>query len=135
MVVKEQEMHKDVERFAKTWEEKTEAKATAISAMQAARLAEHKGEDPSEHRKIHAHHGIDGIEGKKRDEAKAIANAYIDAHPAEFAHFEDQSIESLVGLVDQHRALGQDEHRIKVDMYLLAKRPQQFIGGEGRIGG
>lgn len=130
-------MDKDIAKFARLWDEKTEAKTTAVSAMQAARLAEHKGEDSTEHRKVHAKHGIDGIEGKKLEEAKAVANAYIDAHAEEarFRTLDDQSIEQLVGLVDMFRKLGNREAMLEIDMYLLAKRPQQFIGGEGRVGG
>lgn len=63
--------------------------------------------------------------------AKAQAQVWLDAHPDVRAQYDALSIETLVGMVSDLRGRGDEEGRIRVDVYLLAGRPQQFIEGRG----
>lgn len=72
----------------------------------------------------------------RRDEARAIARAYIDAHRAELApQLEPYSLDDLVRLVSAYRQAGREEDRIVADMWLLTEYEPQRITGTIHMGG
>lgn len=69
-----------------------------------------------------------------RSEAKEIAQRYIQKDLELQSLCVPLSLEELVTLVDIARARGDDEQRIKLDMWLLANFEPQRIVGSMRTG-
>lgn len=62
--------------------------------------------------------------------AKQMALDYVAAHENEFLAYKDMTIPELVGLIDAYRAAGNEELRIKIDIWLLHAFEPQQIGGD-----
>lgn len=69
-------------------------------------------------------------EGRDRDTARALAVAYIAAHPEEFAFLQNMGIESLCATVDVFRGNADEGSQWRVEAWLLNlfEQPQQ-VGG------
>jgi hypothetical protein len=61
--------------------------------------------------------------------AAELARAYVDAHPELAVIYGDLSLEQLVWAVDAAREAGNEEKRITIDAWLMAKFPPQIISG------
>ncbi len=83
-------MDKDVQAFKDKMAEKAAAKEKVMEALGAARLAESQGKDASKFWEVVAEQGIKGVEGKAMAEAQKLADAYVQAHPEQFALLADQ---------------------------------------------
>lgn len=60
--------------------------------------------------------------------AADLARAYVDAHPELASIYGDLSLEQLVTAVDNARLAGNEEKRITIDAWLMAKFRPQVIG-------
>lgn len=69
-----------------------------------------------------------------RVHAKELAIAYVDAHPGVRDDYLGWTIPTLVSLIDDCRAAGNEAQRMEIDVYLLAVHPPQLIEGVGGIG-
>lgn len=70
-----------------------------------------------------------GHEGQDRPAAELLADAYVAAHPEDFAKFAEMSIVQLVEQVDKLRQLGWEQDVWLVEAWLLHKFEPQTIGG------
>lgn len=69
-------------------------------------------------------------DGRDRDVARDLAEAYIAAHPDDFAKLATKTVEELAASVDVFRAAGWDEEQQLVETWLLHLFPQpQQVGG------
>lgn len=68
-------------------------------------------------------------EGRDREFAVQLAEAYVRSHSDQFDGLRDRSIEDCVRAVDVFRAAGLDDEQWKVEAWLLAKFEPQQIGG------
>lgn len=69
-------------------------------------------------------------DGRDRDKAVKLAEAYVKANPDMFASFKGLSIAECVQAVDVFRAAGLEEEEWRAEAWLLAKFEPQNIGGE-----
>jgi hypothetical protein len=69
-------------------------------------------------------------DGRDREAAVALADAYVAAHPELFAGLEHFSLPVLVNLLADHRNAGREEDQWNVETWLLHHYPPQNIGGE-----
>jgi len=67
-------------------------------------------------------------ETKDRTEARALADAYVAAHPDLEARYGGFAIPDLVALLDAARARGDEERRVEIDLWLLHAFEPQHIG-------
>lgn len=63
------------------------------------------------------------------DEARKLADAYVKAHPDEFADYPDKTLESVVQAVDVFRAAGMDNEQYRAEAWHLHAWEPQAIGG------
>ncbi|OBF77104.1 hypothetical protein [Mycolicibacterium fortuitum] len=68
-------------------------------------------------------------DGRDQTEAVALADAYVAAHPDEFAYLATMSIESCVAFIDVFRAQGDEDSQWRVEAWLLHHFEPQTIGG------
>ena len=61
--------------------------------------------------------------------ARALADAYVAAHPDEFGLLATMPIESCVAAVDLFRGTGDEGSRMRVETWLLHRYEAQKIGG------
>ena len=69
-------------------------------------------------------------DGRDDEGTRALADAYVAAHPEEFTELRELSIEDLVTSVSTFRDAHLEESQWRVETYLLAKFAAQSIGGE-----
>lgn len=69
--------------------------------------------------------------GDGRDEARTreLADAYVEAHPDEFASLRELSLEDCVKAVDVFREAGMDTEVARIDVWLWHHFEPQNIGG------
>lgn len=70
--------------------------------------------------------------GRDRQAAVALADAYVAANPNEFTGYEDKSISQLVQSLDVFRAADFEDDMWRVKTWLLHRFEPQNIGGEAR---
>jgi GNAT superfamily N-acetyltransferase len=148
-------MDAQVHEFLDKWAEKSTAKQEALAATGAAKLAEWKAEDaanPADAKRyqdeadgqwaIVAARGFQsGDEGRFYNEALALADAYVDAHPelvgvgSAFVAPEDASAEEknskhdlLVTLIAEAGKRGDVELAARLTMFELASFERKHIG-------
>lgn len=63
------------------------------------------------------------------DQARALADAYVTAHPDEFGHLQTMPIETVVATIDVFREAGDDDSQWRVEAWLLHRYEPQTIGG------
>lgn len=70
--------------------------------------------------------------GDGRDEARAreLADAYVEAHPDEFASLKELSLEECVKAVDVFRAAGMETDVWRIETWLWHRYEPQVIGGQ-----
>lgn len=73
---------------------------------------------------------VDPGEGQDLDKARELSDAYVAAHPEEFADFEDMTIEAVVQAVDVFRAAQMPDAQYRAEAWHLHKWLPQNIGGE-----
>lgn len=110
-----------------------------LEAFEAARSDRAKRTDYSGHRTTkHPKSGneiVDMQRSKHRDRnrhegtAADLARAYVEAHPELEARYGGLEIPELVAMIDAMRAAGNEERRIEIDAWLMAKHPPQHITG------
>lgn len=127
-------MDAEITRYQQLREQKRDAKAKALEAAGKARLEEAKGKNADKHWKVVEEHGFTGHEGRLEAEAKAVAEAYIEAHPERFVLCEGKSREDCVRLIDAYRQAGLPEEVLLVEMWLQAKFERQSVVGAARLG-
>lgn len=131
-------MNEEVQAFVDKWAEKSAAKADVLVALGAAKLADHKAENAltDEERNRHAAEAEtqwaiveargfkSGDEGRLYNEALALAEAYVEAHPEQFVSFEPlinpegkKYLVQLIGLAGKN---GRAEDAAKLTMLELA---------------
>ncbi len=123
-------MNEELEAIKDKWGEKTAAKERAFVAMQAASLDEKEGRDSSANWAAWEVDGIKGNEGRLADEQLALCDAYVDAHPGEFAELEKLSLEECVTALSVFRDAGMDESQWRVEVWLRHHFEPQSVGGE-----
>ena len=69
-------------------------------------------------------------DGRDDEGTRAMADAYVAAHPEEFAELENNTIEQCVQAVEVFRNANMEESRWRVETWLLHKFAPQQIGGE-----
>lgn len=127
-------MDAEITRYQELREKKAASKAKALDAAGKARLADLHGKNSSKHWSDVERHGIAGEEGRLEAEARAVAEAYIEAHPERFVLCEDKSREECVKLVDAYRQAGLDEEVLAVEMWLQARFERQIATGAAHLG-
>jgi copper chaperone CopZ len=141
-------MNAELEAIRDKWAEKTAAKYDGLVALQAAKAQEdgkEVGDDAiklvatqlgdlagrADLRGVHASRGIQGDEGRLDAEHLEMCDAYVAAHPGEFAgEIEGMSLEECVKAIDAFRAAGMTESEMRVEVWLRHKFEPQNIGGE-----
>lgn len=74
--------------------------------------------------------GPDGEEAAAQDaDVYELADAYVAAHPDDFAGFAALPLEALVKTIDTYRTDGRDEDAMKVQVWLWHHFEPQKIGG------
>lgn len=68
--------------------------------------------------------------GRDDDAVRTMADAYVAAHPTEFAEYELMAIADCVAAVEAFRAAGMEESQWRVEVWLLHRFEAQDIGGE-----
>jgi hypothetical protein len=68
-----------------------------------------------------------------RDQAVALAEAYVLAHPELEHRFGHLSLEEMVGEVSHYRSAGRTADMVKAEMWLKAYFEPQHIGGTGKM--
>lgn len=63
------------------------------------------------------------------DKARKVADAYVKAHPDEFADYADKTLESVVQAVDVFRAAGMENDQYRAEAWHLHAWEPQSIGG------
>ena len=151
-----------IDDFRQAWADASAAKGQVMEALGYAKLAELKETDPEAFARLPAssqalathpssyYWGIveaqgmtSGIEGKKKAEARAIADQWCDANAARVAeikslaaqiqaanpllHYTDQ--QACVPLVDAYRLPNLHDAVTEVEMYLISNFEPQSIGG------
>lgn len=110
-------MDADVQAFKDKMAEKATAKATVMAAVAEQDWA------------TVASYGINGVEGRCMAEAQAMADAYVAAHPDQFASVKDEDdVEKVVKLIDLFNAAGMEEAALAMTMFELAHFERQEIG-------
>lgn len=73
-------------------------------------------------------------DGRDEDGTRALASAYVAAHPEAFAGLEqfDNNLPLLVDLLSQRRASGDEQGTWELEAWLLHRFPPQNIGGAYR---
>lgn len=127
-------MNAEVQAFVDKMAAKSAAKARVMEALGKARLAELQGEDATEHWDVVASQGLEGVEGVAYRAAFETAEAYVTAHPEQFAFLEPyvspERHGELVDLATVFRERGLDEEATKVTMFELVRFERQSIGAE-----
>jgi hypothetical protein len=78
-------------------------------------------------------------DGRDHPNACTLAEAYVEAHPEQYADdiYENslatRSVEDLVKAVDVFRAAGMEEQQWIIETFLLAKFEPQNIGGTSQV--
>lgn len=70
-----------------------------------------------------------GPEGMDHATAKSLSNAYVAAHPEQFAKFAGKSLPEIVEMIDKLRDLGWDEDMWIAEAWHLHTWKPQEIGG------
>ncbi|QNJ59242.1 hypothetical protein SEA_MRMIYAGI_27 [Mycobacterium phage MrMiyagi] len=70
--------------------------------------------------------------GRDTTLARSLADAYVSAHPEEFADLEAKTLKECVEAVDVFRNTGWDEARARTELWILHKFEFQTIGGEAQ---
>jgi hypothetical protein len=138
----------ELQAFEDKKREKAEAKAKVLTALGEAKAAELEGRksDADAAWAIVAAQGISGgVEGQAAAAMQAMADAYVAAHPDEYAFFErfirpdgtpdeqEKAQDALVGMVNAFRRAGDTESQVKAEMFELARFPRKNIGARSRI--
>lgn len=63
------------------------------------------------------------------DKARKLADAYVKAHPDEFADYAEMTIESVVQAVDVFRAAGMLDNQYRAEAWHLHAWEPQAVGG------
>lgn len=125
-------MDADVQAFKDALTAKASAKDAALACVGAAKLAELNGKASEALWETVAAQGIDGAEGEAMQQAQQIADAYVAAHPEEFAavqqYVNPQGHENIVRLIDAFRDAGMEEAVLKMTMFELVSFERQQIG-------
>ena len=125
-------MNTDVQAFVDKWAEKTAAKQDVLDALGQAKAYEAQGIDASGEWAIVEKRGINGDEGRLYEEAVAIAEAYVTAHPEQFVMFEDlvasERHGDLVEVMSALRERRREEEVAKLTMFELVRFERQHIG-------
>jgi hypothetical protein len=139
-------MNTEIEAFVDKKREKREAKARSLAALGEAKAAEAEGRDASSAWAAVAAQGhTTGIEGQCDKELQAMADAYVAAHPDDYAFFErfvrpdgtadeqEKAQDALVGMINTFRRAGDTESQVKAEMFELARFPRKNIGARSHI--
>lgn len=135
-------MDADVQAFVDKWAEKSAAKAVTLAALGAAKQADYKAsvaETPeararweaksAEQWAIVESSGINGgEEGRLYDEAFALAEAYVAAHPEQFASFSAYDFDLVHAIATAFKLQGRKEEAAKITMFELVTFERQHIG-------
>lgn len=73
---------------------------------------------------------LDPGEHQDLNEARALSDAYVTAHPEEFTRFDGLTIEAVVQAVDVFRAAQMPEDQYRAEVCHLHTWDPQNIGGE-----
>lgn len=131
-------MNAEVQAYIDKWAEKTAAKAEALAALGAAKLADWNAEnaltdsdrkkyeqEAAAHWDVVIKRGMKGEEGRLYAEAFALAEAYVAAHPEQFASFEQyvnpDDHDLLVTLASAMSTAGRKEEQAKLTMFELVR--------------
>lgn len=138
-------MNAEVQAFIDKWAEKSASKAAAMSALGSAKLADWKAEqaltdgerqrysaEAADYWQAVVNRGMKGDEGRLYDEAYALAEAYLDAHPEQFVSFEryvnPDDHDLLVTLITALSKSGRAEEAAKLTMFELVRFERQHFG-------
>lgn len=69
-------------------------------------------------------------DGRDRDKAVELSDAYVAAHPEKYAGLDKFDLPLLVQLVSEKRTAGDEQGQWELEAYLLHKFLPQNIGGE-----
>jgi hypothetical protein len=69
-------------------------------------------------------------DGRDRDEAVRLSDAYVAAHPETFAGLDKFDLPLLVQLVSEKRNAGDEQGQWEIEAWLLHAYEPQSIGGE-----
>lgn len=67
--------------------------------------------------------------GRDEEGTRALCDAYVQAHPEQFAALEAMTLEQCVKAVEVFRDAGMEEEQWKVETWLLHHYEPQSIGG------
>lgn len=116
-----------VQAFKDKMAERSEAKAKCVAALGRATLT-----DNAKDWEAVAQFGVKGDEGRCNLELQAMADAYVKAHPEQFAavvgSVNAEGHEQVVKLIDLYYGAGMEESALALTMFELASFERQEIG-------
>ncbi len=116
-------MNAELQAYQDKIDEKASHKMAAMVALGQAKLAEHEGRqsDADAAWAIVMARGMNGDEGRCHDELQEMADAYVDAHPEQFAAFEQyvnpEGKDKLVQLIASLGKAGMKEEALKLIIF------------------
>lgn len=120
-------MNSELKAYQDKIDEKAVHKQATMVALGQAKLAEHEGRqsDADAAWDIVVSRGMSGDEGKCHEELQEMADAYYDAHPEEFAAFEQYATvdgkDKLVQLIAALGKAGMKEEALKLIIFERTK--------------
>ena len=69
-------------------------------------------------------------DGRDEDGTRSMCDAYVEAHPEQFAELRNMSLEQCVQALSVFRAAGMETSQWEVETWLLHRYEPQQIGGD-----
>ena len=70
--------------------------------------------------------------GRDEDGTRAMCDAYVEAHPEQFARLRNKTLEECVNALSVYRQAGMEEDQWIVEAWLLHRFEPQQIGGQAQ---